>query len=796
MPGAAAAWPGLMAGSLVKTTLVLGLALLAATAAKKRPAAVRHFILSSALIGLLLLPLLELAPVGWRSPLLPLWMSTPASGWLSPAPSGAPSKGAGPAGSWPSGTPAAAGSEVRFEGRSGPLPANTVLVFSPASRPAGDRQTAAVAPAGSVNGPKTGLLGPVLGGLWAAGLLILLIRLCHGLAGAVRLTSQGTPLDDGAWRALLERFLASVSLRRRVGLKSHPDVAVPLTWGWRRPVILMPDGSAAWTDDERSSALFHELSHVKRADFLVMLLVRASLALFWWNPLGWVVYRELLKEQEIACDELVLRAGIRPSAYAASLLAFRRSAGLRWNPSAALLGIVGRSSFQERLAAILRQKITFREVKMKTKIMLALALIAAVALVGTARPAAGREARETGVVLVETALPEAAAPASIAAPPAEPQTAATAAVVQEKTKEQEKAKEKEAEKGEQEKAVEKKIVVVGREGSPVEITIIEGGQTKKLLLDKTVTITKGKNGEMIILTPEGKEPIVLKGEPLRLEIRGGRIDVGEENEAAEPGEGATVKFFKKDSEKGERVIVLEGKEGKATTVYLTPRHEAGATTLSLAQEGEEGQAWTVARSGKALTLATEADEEMLEKIQALEKQVEQIKAKKLDLSALEDSLKKMESDLKANEKMLEESGIKFDKDPGLIALGQTMRELKLDKLGEDTGRTITVIVAGKEPAGEVRSAEPGTRVKVVTQVEAKNAITVVLSEKGLDREGCERALARLKKDLPKGYEVMDSAFDEKGHSMTVKIAPPEGKPIDKTIVQKLVDLLQSEAVKK
>jgi hypothetical protein len=65
----------------------------------------------------------------------------------------------------------------------------------------------------------------------------------------------------------------------------------------------------------------------------------------------------------LACDELVLRAGIRPSAYAASLLAFRRSAGFRWNPSAALLGFVRRSSFQDRMAAILKQKLTIMEVK-------------------------------------------------------------------------------------------------------------------------------------------------------------------------------------------------------------------------------------------------------------------------------------------------------------------------------------------------------------------------------------------------------------------------------------------------
>ncbi len=75
MPGSVAGLPGLMAGYLLKTTVVLVLALLGAAAAKRSPAAFRHFVLTSALIGLLLLPLLTLVPVGWRSPLLPAWMA-------------------------------------------------------------------------------------------------------------------------------------------------------------------------------------------------------------------------------------------------------------------------------------------------------------------------------------------------------------------------------------------------------------------------------------------------------------------------------------------------------------------------------------------------------------------------------------------------------------------------------------------------------------------------------------------------------------------------------------------------
>jgi hypothetical protein len=68
---AAAGTLGLVAEYFLKTTAVLTLALLAAAASRRRPAAFRHFVLSFALVGLLLLPVLSLAPVGWRTSLLP-----------------------------------------------------------------------------------------------------------------------------------------------------------------------------------------------------------------------------------------------------------------------------------------------------------------------------------------------------------------------------------------------------------------------------------------------------------------------------------------------------------------------------------------------------------------------------------------------------------------------------------------------------------------------------------------------------------------------------------------------------
>ncbi|MCJ7486473.1 MAG: M56 family metallopeptidase, partial [Candidatus Aminicenantes bacterium] len=596
---------GLIAEYFLKTTAVLTLALLAAAASRRRPAAFRHFVLSFALIGLLLLPLLSLAPVGWRTTLLPARPAGTGMTTLIPArPHGKTVEQAlrldvqyPPPG-------AVQHPELSFASTAAePFSASTGLprlgeISRPpefSSPPNSESATSRLPGAGA--NPLNSLITV----LWAAGLIILFLRLAVGLAGAVKLTAQGTPLGDPAWRFLLERFKALVSLRQNIRLKGHPEVLVPMTWGWRKPVVLMPAGADAWTEEQRSSALFHELSHVKRADFLVMLLVRTSLAAFWFNPLCWVVYRALRKEQEIACDELVLHAGIRPSTYAASLLAFRRSAGFRWNPSAALLGMVGRSSFHERLAAILKQKLTFKEVKMKTKIMLASAVVLAVALVGTARPAVGIEKADSTATIVESALP---APASL-------DVATLTLAAQEKQAEKVVAQEKEKEKAtvKKEKATaEKKILVTTKEGqkTPIVITITEGDKVKTLTLVKPLTITTGKDGHVLVLTSDGKEIEVLKGEPLRLEIKGGAVELIKEGKALKAGKDGIYTIVKEGDKEGS-TIVFYG-TAKGGTVEAAP--EVFVKRLKDIKEGEkwiaaekakEGSpkiAWTAKESGK------------------------------------------------------------------------------------------------------------------------------------------------------------------------------------------------------
>lgn len=810
MPGpAASGLLGLLAGYFLRTTVVLALALVAAAAARRRPAALRHFILSSALVGLLLLPLLQFAPVGWRSALVPAWMAPAADRTVG---RGADNETAPPPNEPAAERPSAAAMTAAgvwggVAAAARPLPSGDRSLAGPsasaarggelAGRDAGAAGTSASKPA--IQDVARGRwLDRLVALLWSAGLAVLALRLAVGLAGATRLTAEGVPLAGPAWRALMARFLALVSLRRDVRLKSHPEVVVPLTWGWRRPVVLLPAGTEAWSEEERCSALFHELSHIKRGDFLVMLLVRTSLAVFWWNPLGWVVYRRLLGEQETACDELVLSAGIRPSSYAASLLAFRRSAGFRWNPSAALLGmlVLGRSSFQERLTAILKQKLVIKEVKMKTKIMLALALTLAVALVGTARPVAGREAVETaepGLAPMEAAGPFDIAFAGIP----EPQTQTGQAAQQKKAEEAEKAKQAEkAKAAEKAKQTEKTIVIkpMRVEGQPLEIVITEGGEVKTMVLDKPLTITTRKDGGALVLSVDGKDIRVLEGEPVRLEIKGGGIQVLKEGQAVFVGGESGLKIAKEVGEEG-RKIVFYGDVKPEVVVEASPEVfvkvgkdiKPGEKWIQVSpKEVGEGQAVTIVKEGRPALAWTiqEGDRNMLEMVRELQEQVQAIKAKKMDLSALEESLKKLEAELEANAAKLKEIGIKFEKSPGAFSVVKRFGEGEVESKAD-------VWVMEKGQADDEKAVA-----KVMVGIGDKNERTVnlvftVAGGDALAPSDVERAVAKLKQELPEGYKIVEQKYNAEKGTLSIKLEAPEGGKTDAAFIRKLVDSVKS-----
>src|SRR5256714_11073553 len=132
------------------------------------------------------------------------------------------------------------------------------------------------------------------------------------------------PVEDEAGWLLVEDLSLEVGLTRQVRLLQAKGAAMPMTWGIRRPAILLPADADTWSAEGRRDVLLHELAHVKRHDFFTQLIARIACAVYWFHPLVWLAATRLRGERERACDDHVLRAGADPSVYATHLLEIAR----------------------------------------------------------------------------------------------------------------------------------------------------------------------------------------------------------------------------------------------------------------------------------------------------------------------------------------------------------------------------------------------------------------------------------------------------------------------------------------
>lgn len=316
-----------------KGTVLLAGAAAAAYLLRSAPAAVRHLVWVSALLGLASLPLL--------SPLLPQWEveglpamqisahateapRSVAASPTSPAPASAPAPGAVP------------GVEVGLE------EAGTW-----------ERLRTAVGRAGPVR---------LMALVWLAGMLVVLSGLAAGRARIWWLGRTARRVRAGPLVRTGRRLRREMGLRRPVVILRTPDRRVPMTWGVLRPRILVPEAADEWSEECRRNVLLHELAHVRRRDYCFQLLTRLVAAVFWFHPLVWIAVRRVRLEQERACDDYVLRSGVRPSEYARQLVGLARSLSSVRNP--AHLGGVGasRSDFLRRMRSLLWAERRYRPV--------------------------------------------------------------------------------------------------------------------------------------------------------------------------------------------------------------------------------------------------------------------------------------------------------------------------------------------------------------------------------------------------------------------------------------------------
>lgn len=158
----------------------------------------------------------------------------------------------------------------------------------------------------------------VLQAAYTAVAAALLVGMLIGVARLFLLRRQATVVVDAPWLTALARA------QRRMGVKSGAALLVsdavnsPVSWGFLRPTILLNETVVSMSDDAEA-IIAHELAHVVRRDWAKLLAGRVATALFWFNPLVWVLVGQCHQLREEAADDTVLRSEV-PSADYANLL--------------------------------------------------------------------------------------------------------------------------------------------------------------------------------------------------------------------------------------------------------------------------------------------------------------------------------------------------------------------------------------------------------------------------------------------------------------------------------------------
>jgi beta-lactamase regulating signal transducer with metallopeptidase domain len=191
--------------------------------------------------------------------------------------------------------------------------------------------------------------------LYAIPAAILLFITFLALARLVALQAKAEVLVDGHWLSALARAQRRMGFKHGTALLTSNDLASPISWGLMRPVIVL-NARAVEAQGEAEAIIAHELAHVARMDWIKLLLARVATALFWFNPLVWLLAREAHQLREEAADDAVLGADISDTDYAELLVGVARH-----DCPGLLLGAHGvapsKSSLARRVARVLDTKI-------------------------------------------------------------------------------------------------------------------------------------------------------------------------------------------------------------------------------------------------------------------------------------------------------------------------------------------------------------------------------------------------------------------------------------------------------
>ncbi len=160
---------------------------------------------------------------------------------------------------------------------------------------------------------------PYISALYIAGLSANLLKLGREW-NRIRLIKRSL-IPAGQMQQYINTFSKKLNITKYIQLKFSDLIDVPCMIGYFKPIILLPIAIASnLSACEIEAILLHELSHIKRNDYVINLVQQVITIILFFNPFAQLINRIVNQERENSCDDLVIEKTGNPLIYAKALL--------------------------------------------------------------------------------------------------------------------------------------------------------------------------------------------------------------------------------------------------------------------------------------------------------------------------------------------------------------------------------------------------------------------------------------------------------------------------------------------
>lgn len=205
----------------------------------------------------------------------------------------------------------------------------------------------------NVYGDREILVSDLLLWLWIGVAVILLIRYFYKRVKVRRILEQYV-IKDTDTKEYYETFLNDTKIRS-IKIAVIPGEKQAAIFGVIRPIMILPD--AVLEEKTVAHMIRHEMKHYANYDLWLKFFVDLLVVIHWWNPVVYVMRKELSLAFELSNDYMVTRdmPELEKLEYAQTLV---QAAKLMSNQQAYGLNLTGGECLETRIQMLLKEKTT------------------------------------------------------------------------------------------------------------------------------------------------------------------------------------------------------------------------------------------------------------------------------------------------------------------------------------------------------------------------------------------------------------------------------------------------------